>query len=366
MTTMNNKSINWPAVISLGVLNTVFFFSSIAYDNYQPVILEKYALSSYEHWLEMVALFAPVLIPPIAGWLADRYAFAEGRRFLIINIGVTVTSLLFMCAAVSMTFSKGTGIIQALPYMMMLWLVFMNVFHSPSHSLLKEFGPIRELPVANAVIVLFANIIIASGTLLVPILNQIGAVSGFLVGGVILAASGFLFLKSAGSAMEEQESMAEPESDGGVRQDAWLFIVLCGLMYGLTRFFIIFRFDDIVGKELAETYHTSLTFWVAAVLIFSAIIAIPVGMISERFGSERSLMLGFGSFAILALLSWQIQHPIFSSILVLLLAVSMAFVYVNALPVALSKITSKNAALGTGLYWGAFFAVAALFSFLHL
>lgn len=350
---MNNTSIptNWRAVWALGLLNTVFIFSMLVYNNFQTPVLQALYLTNYAPFLTLVAGIAPIVVAPLAGWLTDRYHYLGGRAFLWIEITVTLTALLFVAVALSLSYAP-PGLLHFLPYIMALWIVAVNSFHSPVNSLLKTFAPLKSLPQANSLIVLMMNTMFALAPIMTLLVNGMGGVATFLLGAVLLLGSAYWFVRSAEISLAYKTSGA-PETPARL----WI-VVLCGLVYGITRFFLINRFDDFVGAHLAAFLPFDVRIILSALLFIAALLCLPIGKYAERVGAAKLLLLGFALFLATALLSIWVQGGLLGILVALLLCLSLAVVHVNALPVAMQYMNHQHAALYTGLYWSAFYIAA--------
>ncbi len=74
----------------------------------------------------------------------------NASKFGIILAGGTFAALVFLTVAIILLNQPGTGITKALPFMVILWLAAMSLFHSPAVSLIDHFVPAERFPQAAA------------------------------------------------------------------------------------------------------------------------------------------------------------------------------------------------------------------------
>ncbi len=64
-------SLRWKEIYSLAALSAAVSISWIAYHEYQPHLLDKFGLNELSLFLIVTKGIVLVIIPPIAGWIAD-------------------------------------------------------------------------------------------------------------------------------------------------------------------------------------------------------------------------------------------------------------------------------------------------------
>ena len=70
-TVVEKDQLKWPEVYSLAALNAAVVISWIAYHEYQPILIQKFNFEDLGTFLVLTKAIVLVVIPPLAGWLAD-------------------------------------------------------------------------------------------------------------------------------------------------------------------------------------------------------------------------------------------------------------------------------------------------------
>lgn len=350
-------SINWSQIYSLAGLNAAVVISWIAYHNYQPKVLEKFAFTELADFLTVAQALVLVFIPPIAGYLGDIVIRRGGNHFLVFTIGAGVTAMTFMAVAFSVT---GTlpQLRGALPFMIVIWLISMNIFHSPANSLLEMFAPARELPVVMSVIALITELLYGLEPIVVLLVDYIGAVLTFVTGGVLLIITGYFFRKTTANMNfnRSTESLS--------RVDNFFWVILAGLCFG--------GIDALITNEntlttwfgsrflaLSDSPNTN-SYVICGILITAALVTLPVGKVINTENIAKTLFISLLSCLVLCALLY-VASPVWLSLLLcLLLGMMFSVAAVTAFPYAISHISSQNITLGTGLFFGSFKIVDAV------
>ena len=187
------KELKWKEVYSLAALNAAVVISWIAYHEYQPVLIEKFDFTSLKSFLLIAQAVILVTIPPLAGLLADRIMKKSGKFFTIFTIGIGVTAMVFMVVATIIGAGPLSSVKPLLPFMIIIWLVAMNLIISPANSMIEAFAPAQKLPVVMGVLFLVTELIYALEPAVVGLVHFFGDTLTFVVGGILIAGTGFLF-----------------------------------------------------------------------------------------------------------------------------------------------------------------------------
>ncbi|MCB9285298.1 MAG: MFS transporter [Lewinellaceae bacterium] len=351
-TTPTSSQVHGSAILSLGLLHAVFIFSLLAYDQYQGIILETHRLDRYGHFLEIWSLVWAVAVPPLAGWLADRYSFTHGKKYLVINVAATITSLLFVLVASTFSLRSGAGLARMLPFLMAAWILGMHFFHSPSHSFVREFAPPKDWPLANALILLIGNLIFALSALIVPFVQSLGVVFTFVAGGVLLGLATFWFIRKSKTVGEH-----EPESEEPVRKTNWVWSILTGLLVGSAFFVTSYAVLHTQAGSTAPATQKSLIF------VLAALVAVPMGWYSKKTGAKKMLLVSAMAFGLFGVGGLFLFRSGFAWLDLVLMAACLGAMESCGLPLALSKTLARNKGLSTGLYWSGFYLISFLFFF---
>jgi MFS family permease len=357
MKTQENQVVNWSQIYALAGLNAAVVISWIAYHNYQPKVLEKFAFTELADFLTMAQAFVLVFIPPLAGYIGDIVIRRGGNHFLVFTIGAGVTAMTFMAVAFSAT---GTlpALRGALPFMIVVWLVSMNIFHSPANSLLEMFAPTRELPMVMAVIALITELLYGLEPVVVLIVDAIGAVLTFVTGGVLLVVTGYFFRKTTANMRFERstESLSRVDNFG--------LVILAGLAFGLVDALITnentlsswfgSRFSVLSASPNVNNYAICL------ILITAAFATLPIGKIINADNLQKILVVSILACLCVCACLYFIGNAWLSLAFCLLLGILFSVVAVTAFPFAIQHLSGQNITLGTGLFFGSFKVVDAL------
>jgi MFS family permease len=355
------EGIRWRQVGLLLLLEAAVAISWIAYHEYQPEILEQFGFSSYA--LEFAILQAVVLIvtPPIAGQLSDNIRNRGGNRLPIINIGVSLVSMIFMCVAATIYWEPTGWMVFLVPVFVTFWLISMNLFRSPAISLVETFVPQAKLATAISVFVLVFDLIYALEPSIVDLIQWIGAPVTFAAGGMLVFISGFLLMRSF-KQYDFDESQAEFNNDTEDGQSDFWRVISIGLGYGmvLTGIFKLLPYQ--LSQEYAwiSDYDVNANFLVSGIVGLSAFTALWLGRNPERIGLKKMLRIGF-NLSLLALALLMLMNDVVSFIIgAIVLVFSFAMLSVSALPTVFYKLSAKQTVLGVGLYYSAIEIFAGL------
>ena len=146
----DTRTLKWREVYSLAALNVAVVISWIAYHEYQPHLIEQFELGSLTDFLIITKAIVLVMVPPIAGLLADFIMKKSGKFFIVFTVGIGATAMIFMVVATIIGAGPLSDIQAVLPIMIVLWLISMNLFISPATSMIEAFAPVQKLPVVQS------------------------------------------------------------------------------------------------------------------------------------------------------------------------------------------------------------------------
>src|SRR5688572_751182 len=226
MTTQALKT-NWNQVYSLMALNAAVVISWIAYHNYQPKVLELFHFQELSYFLVVAQSVILIFIPSVAGLVGDYMIKKGGNSFIVFTVGISVTAMVFMCVAFTVGTATTINLTQALPFMIVVWLISMNIFHSPANSMLELFAPAKGLPSAMALMVMTTDLLYAFENRVVDFVDWIGPVSTFALGGVLLIVSGYFFRRTT------REVNFSREADETTKKGSdYVQVIFAGLLLG--------------------------------------------------------------------------------------------------------------------------------------
>ena len=353
MNTTVTNSTNWKQIYSLMALNAAIVISWIAYHNYQPKVLEIFHFQQLSFFLIVAQALILVFIPPLAGIVADRVIRSGGNRFVVFTVGISVTAMVFMCVAFTVGTANTINLTAALPFMIVVWLISMNIFHSPANSMLELFAPAKELPTAMAMMVITTELIYAFEPLIVDFVDAIGPVPTFALGGVLLIITGYFFKKSTRSL-----SLVRDYQESKNSTNDFALVLLAGLVLGLaTALFKSYLPQKIEGAfEAMRQGGINIVITGSMVISFGLVVAAlaawPFSKLVDRIGTEKSLVYGLTGAFVILIPSFFVGNVYALIFITLFAAPFISYATVAGFPYALGKLSAKNVTLGAGIFFG--------------
>jgi MFS family permease len=361
-----SRSLKWKEVYSLAFLNAAVAISWIAYHEYQPELLSGLALDHYVDFLLITKALVLVLIPPVAGWIADRIFRKNGKYLIVFSVGIGATAMVFMIVASLIGSSHLVDIRAFLPVMIVLWLICMNLFISPANSMIEAFAPIDKLPVVVGVLFLVTELVYALEPVIVALVSFFGDTLTFVVGGVLIGASGFLFHRvSSDEVLQRKAELRQNDRVKTQSINAYMAIVVVGFFLGIGKAFLVEFLPNYIGQSATSyaSYGQSISFGILGLC------AVAGFLISRVIKSHQLSQVIIYSFVVLVVgIVTLLFAPIFEIKLVGSLIIAAAFTMVNisGLPFAIRNLSVRHVTYGVGIYLGASEIMTGLFEyFLH-
>ncbi|MEP2025253.1 hypothetical protein, partial [Reichenbachiella sp.] len=237
--TAKANDIKWPEIFSLGALNVSVVISWIAYHEYQPILLENFSFDHLSDFLIVSKAIILVMIPALAGLLADYLLGKNGKFFTLFTVGIGATAMIFMIVASVIGAGPVGALKPFLPYMIILWLISMNLFISPAYSMIEAFAPAQKLPIVMGFLFLVTELVYALEPLVVGLVQFFGDTLTFIVGGILISASGYFFHKISSDEVisrkkELLEAKTKPQSF-----ISYVAILVVGLALGIGKAFLV-------------------------------------------------------------------------------------------------------------------------------
>jgi len=357
-------SLRWNEIYSLAALSAAVSISWIAYHEYQPQLLEKFGLNELSLFLIVAKGIVLVTIPPIAGWIADAILRKTGKFFMVFSIGIGITAMVFMGVATIIGAGTISKITFMLPYMIVLWLIAMNIFTSPALSMIESFAPEQKLPLVVGFLFFVTQLIYALEPLVVQLVQFFGDTITFVVGGVLIAGTGYIFHRvSSDEVVARRKQTMEKKSESVSSVDI-LKILSIGFVLGIGNAFLV----EYVPFKVESSFATSsalggyLSF---GLLGFSALLAFLLSGYVSRRGFKNVLIPSIGGVLVAtALLVIASSFEIFV-LAGIMLAFAFGIVNVSGLPFAISKLSWRNITFGIGAFIGASYIVEGVLEYLY-
>ena len=339
---------NWNQIYSLLALNAAIVISWIAYHNYQPKVLEIFNFQDLSLFLVVAQALILVFIPPIAGVVGDRVIRSGGNRFVVFTVGISVTAMVFMCVAFTVGTASTINLTSLLPFMIVVWLISMNIFHSPANSMLEMFASAKALPSAMALMVMTTELLYALEPLIVDFVDLLGPVATFALGGVLLIVTGYIFRRTT-----RDLHLTRNADDARKSESSFVNVLLAGLVLGIAVALIKNVIPAVVTESQAQgSIGVTGAVVVSMLLALSAIVAWPLSKYVERIGTGKGLQYGLiGTFACVGALSIA-GNAYLVVVCALLAAPFFSLASVSAFPYALGNLSARNLTLGTGIFFG--------------
>ncbi len=346
------SDVKWPEIFSLGGLSAAVAISWIAYHEYQPILLRDFDFHHLSSFLVLSKALILILTPPLAGLLADYLLQTKGKYFTLFTVGIGATAMIFMIVASIIGAGPASGIEPFLPYMIVLWLVSMNLFVSPAYSMIEAFAPLQKLPVVMGFIFMVTELIYALEPVVVALVQFFGDTLTFVVGGVLISVSGYIFHKiSSNEVMSRKKELME-ETSKPVSVSSYFSIIIVGLVLGIGKALLIEFFPEFIDTRFPEFSHAGgiaafMLMGLAAVLafLFSGYV-VKVGVKKVLQGSFIALVSGF----LILLVSSSFWIAVVAGVII---AVAFSLINVSGLPYAIDKLSVKHITYGVGIYIGA-------------
>ena len=365
MTNPETQNIKWTEVYSLVALSAAIAISWIAYHEYQPKLLQNYSLEHLASFLVVAKGIILIVIPPIAGIIADILIRKSGKIFMVFTVGIVLTAMVFMTVASVLGIQILAPLEPILPVMIVLWLVAMNIFVSPALSMIDSFAPKNKLPIVMGVIFLVTELIYALEPLVVELVEFFGASLTFAVGGILIGGTGYLFQKvSSDEVQERRESSAKRNSVTG--RNEYLLIVFVGLLLGVGNAvlveFIPYSIESGGGKY-AE-WGSYLSF---GLLGLSAILALLASRQVSKIGLVKVIQISAASIVFFSFLL--IQYPDNFTLVALngvIIAIAFSLLNVSGLPYAIERLSARHVTFGVGLFLGASEIAGGILEYMYM
>ncbi len=346
------QNIKWPEIISLAGLNAAVVISWIAYHEYLPVLVETFDYYALVDFIVASKAIILVVIPPLAGWLADYLMQRQGKYFTMYTIGIGVTAMIFMVVASLLGAASFETAKPILPVMIILWLVAMNLFISPANSMIEAFAPVKKLPVVVGFLFLITELLYALEPVVVELVRFFGPTLTFVVGGILIGVSGFFFQKVSSDEvmLRKQEMIDKPAKT--VSTMAYLSIVIVGIELGIGKGFLVEYFPHALDLRVAgaEEYSSIIAL---GLLAFAAIFGFAMSGKVSNMDLKQVIVPSFIILligVILIIVGTNLTVMIIGGIIT---AGAFSLLNISGLPYAFRHLSVKHITYGIGIYLGA-------------
>lgn len=349
-TKASRSEIHWKQLYSLAALYGSVIIGWIAYKNYQPRLLAQFGFTDVAFLLMVAQGIIVVITPLIAGRLGDRYRIKNGHRLPIISSGISLAAMVFMAVAFTLLSNPGEVFKWILPALIVLWLVGMSIFTSPALSTMELFTPVDKLPRAMAVLTITGNLVYALEPVIVEIIDFVGAPLTFMLGGILVTASGYALRKNS---LDLFRVSADKEADAkevsGASSKGFIFFM--GLSLGIATTLLFYGFPLAVNQKFSTTNDGDGAMLVVVVLVVSALISWPVSNAVHKHGMHRGFWLSLFVIAVSAVALYAMTTTVMVLVAVIIFSVAYTGLSVSSLPLAISRSGFSQKVFCVGVFF---------------
>ncbi|MEM9337987.1 MAG: MFS transporter [Bacteroidota bacterium] len=365
MITEKTDILKWREVYSLAALNAAVVISWIAYHEYQPVLMEKIGINHLVDFLIVTKAVVLVFIPPFAGWLSDYLLRKNGKYLIIFTVGIGATAMVFMVVASLIGTHHLMNASSALPIMIVLWLICMNLFISPANSMIEAFAPAQKLPIVMGVLFLVTELLYALEPVIVSLVSFFGDTLTFIVGGVLIAGSGWIFHRvSSDEVLQRKQELLANDRVANQGFVSYLAIFVIGLVLGVGKAFLVEFLPMHFDIRFYE--YDGLGEYISFGLL--GVCAISGFLISKKISQSNLRDVITWSFAILfvgtiiLIVSFNLFLTIGGALIV---AVGFTLINISGLPFAIQNLSVRHVTYGVGIYIGASEILTGVFEYVY-
>ncbi len=362
---MNNAQLKHNSNFSKQIWSLVFLDASIiiswiAYNNYQPKLVEKFGLTNLSFFLVLAQGLILFIMPPIAGIASDYIKKKSGSSLPVISAGVSLVAMIFMCVVFSIM-QEPTPLLQFLfPIFIVFWLISMNIFHSPAISMLDLFTSPKNIASVVAIITFVNDILYSLDPVIVDIIDYLGAPFTFFLGGLLIFISGFVFKKVHIYQTNTSEDKDKTTSSSFVK------VFGVGLITGIGMAFLLNYFSDWTTHLYPEHSEFWSSNWVVSlILALTAFFSLLIGeKITNKNMNKLFMIAAVIMFICIGFISF-LDSETLTVIFCVVFAAALGFAAVTSLPIAFSNLTIENKVFGIGLYFSGLELMNSVFTILE-
>ena len=364
MLTQKTDVLKWREVYSLAALNAAVVISWIAYHEYQPILMENLGITHLLDFLIIAKAIILVTIPPIAGWLSDKILKKNGKYLIIFTVGIGATAMVFMVVATLVGTAHIMDVSSIVPFMIVIWLISMNLFISPANSMIEAFAPVQKLPIVVGVLFLVTELLYALEPVVVALVTFFGDTLTFVVGGILISVTGFIFHRvSRDEVMQRKSELIENDRVEKQTPISYLAIVVVGLFLGLGKAFLVEFLPEHFATRFPgfTEYEGYISFAILGLCAFSGF------LISKRIAKSDLKNVIISSFVVLAIGVAALifsSNPYLTIIAALIIGAGFTMANISGLPYVIKNLSVRHVTYGVGIYIGASEVLTGLFEYM--
>jgi len=364
MPTATTSDLKWKEVYSLGFLNAAVAISWIAYHEYQPVLMTNLGITHLVDFMLIAKALVLVLIPPIAGLIADYILRKNGKYLIVFTVGIGATAMIFMVVASMISTAHLADMRTILPIMIVLWLISMNLFVSPANSMIEAFAPAQKLPIVMGFLFLVTELVYAIEPIVVALVLFFGDTLTFVVGGILISVSGYIFHRVSRDEVLQRKSqlLVADRVTGKQSLISYASILMVGLFLGVGKAFLI----EFLPNHLATKFPEFGSFGGYVSFIILGLCAVGGFLISKTIAKKQLWKVITTSFAILVVGVFILLFAPSIEVLIggaLVVAAGFTMLNISGLPFAIQNLSVRHVTYGVGIYIGASELLTGVFEY---
>lgn len=364
MSTATTSDLKWKEVYSLGFLNAAVAISWIAYHEYQPVLMTNLGITHLVDFMLIAKALVLVLIPPIAGLIADYILRKNGKYLIVFTVGIGATAMIFMVVASMISTAHLADMRTILPIMIVLWLISMNLFVSPANSMIEAFAPAQKLPIVMGFLFLVTELVYAIEPIVVALVLFFGDTLTFVVGGILISVSGYIFHRVSRDEVLQRKTqlMVADRVTGKQSLISYASILMVGLFLGVGKAFLL----EFLPHHLANTFPEFGAYGGYVSFVILGLCAIGGFLISRTIAKRQLWKVITTSFVILVVGVFILLFAPSVEILIggaLVVAAGFTMLNISGLPFAIQNLSVRHVTYGVGIYIGASELLTGIFEY---
>ena len=352
----------WKQIFLLIALEAAVTIGWFAYEKYQPILLGKYHFEQLATLLVVAQGLLGAIFNPLSGFYADRLYKKLGSKFPVIIAGITFAAIIFMAVSIVLLADSSSPFRFVLPFLVILWLAAMSTFHSPAVSLVESLAPKEKIPYVSALLVIVFGLVYAIGPVVVLLLNTIGLTATFILGGLLLAITGYALKNGIENDNLYNHRKSAVKDNSKYISTSPSVLSLIGFFIGLCKAITLFVLPVLISRHL----NLSILYTEAITMGSAALAALLISRAVEKLGENKILLVGCVLSIFCFLAAYFFHQVIISYLLVVFSGVIYSMLAVSSLPFVLNRSSPQEAGSAMGLFYGGVAAASASISLLFL
>ncbi len=325
------------------------------FNNFVPIFLRELGLSAsmvgfvmtWDNYLNMFG-------QPVVGAASDRTWTRWGRRKPWLLFGAPLAALAFVFVPLQRT-------VVGVMFAVLFTNLGMALFRAPTVALLGDLFPPHQRSTANGVI----NFMGGVGAIVAFVLGgwlyeRWGRPAPFFLGSLLMVVSiGLVMLFVREPRPEQMVTDGAPDAQGAwthlrhlvYRRDPSALLVLLAILSWFMGYNALETWLSSFGKYILGVPEGRMAMYTALLALTFVAFAVPAGVIGERWGRKRVILVGVAGLTLLLLYGVWIHSVAMLLPFLVLAGGCWALVNVNALPLVYDVSGSQDVGAFTGLYY---------------